>query len=373
VRASAYVEKTAVRASLLVILAAIAALGFGFGPSLWRARELRSWSETTCTVTEARKAGRRDSEGDWHYQLAVDYTYRVGRRGLAGHTDDLLDGGTYDERRVDRRIAALRANPELPCFVDPDDAARTVLSRRSPRWLWFALLPVAAVLGALGVLLIAVEHRKHRLAARRRLWPRPAGDRGSHRLRRTEGSHLPELLLSIATVVAAVALIRGLPLTGWSVLWPPGIFVWLALAGGIGFSIHRTLALGAGVEVETDDATIPVGGTVDVRWRLRGLTPGARRVCFALVGREVATLTHAGDEPVEGVFGFEDRELAAVTLSRQARSGTVSLAVPSGLMHSFVSPHHAIAWTLRIHLDVRWWPDEEAEVEIRLAAPAEPT
>jgi hypothetical protein len=88
---------------------------------------------------------------------------------------------------------------------------------------------------------------------------------------------------------------------------------------------------------------------------------------FVLVGKERRTVPPSDGPGPPSTSEFYVGEV--VRVSTGACSGVVEIPIPAGSMHSFVSDHHEIEWSILMHADIDWWPDYVATFKI-IVSPA---
>lgn len=106
--------------------------------------------------------------------------------------------------------------------------------------------------------------------------------------------------------------------------------------------------------------------SLEVDWTTTGSVNRIRAWRVTLEGREEATYTR-------GTTTSTDRETFAVLeIAKGAggsgfREGSGKATFPANAVHSFSGGHNRIAWVLKVHGDVPFWPDVEEEFEIEVA------
>jgi hypothetical protein len=101
---------------------------------------------------------------------------------------------------------------------------------------------------------------------------------------------------------------------------------------------------------------LTLGHSTDLSWSFRGRAGRIRRLTLTLEGVEKAryrrgTNTHTATE------SFASLEIAEVTQPTAIRSGSTLLEVPADTMHSFDGGNNQVVWSLKIHGEIRLWPD----------------
>jgi hypothetical protein len=115
---------------------------------------------------------------------------------------------------------------------------------------------------------------------------------------------------------------------------------------------------------------VPLGGQMRVDWEYSGRTHALQRVRIRLEGREEATYRHGTTTSTDKNV-FARLELAKVSARGEMRSGTRTVTIPAGLMHSFASDNNRIVWSLHAEGEIAMWPDVNEEFPIQVLPAAE--
>ncbi len=138
----------------------------------------------------------------------------------------------------------------------------------------------------------------------------------------------------------------------------PFVLVGLGL---IGAAVYQFIALfGPKVELTVSQAAVPLGGTINVNWKLSGKQNVTKLQIF-LEGREEATYRRGTDT-------YTDKNTFCVLDVTDAMSstkqGNASVQIPAGTMHSFEASNNKIIWQLVVKGEIPIWPDIKEEYPI---------
>jgi hypothetical protein len=140
-----------------------------------------------------------------------------------------------------------------------------------------------------------------------------------------------------------------------------GLFAVIGVFAAYGV-VHQFFGLFSPVpELEVASKSVPLGGMLDLRWRLRGGRVSTLRIAFE--GREEATYT-------VGTSTSTDKNVFASFTLVDAGAGSggswsdVRVRIPSDTMHTFASDNNKIVWALHVTADVPGLPDLDEEFEI---------
>ncbi len=123
----------------------------------------RSWSETTCRVTDNRVQEVKDADGgsSWEARISWEYEVEGVQFSLVG-ADPEVFGVAYDEREAEAVAARYHVGTDVACFYDPAEPQRSVLDRKPPPLLAvvFGVAIAIALLVNVCVLLVLLLRRR---------------------------------------------------------------------------------------------------------------------------------------------------------------------------------------------------------------------
>lgn len=106
--------------------------------------------------------------------------------------------------------------------------------------------------------------------------------------------------------------------------------------------------------------SLPPGSELTMSWRLHGRSGALQNLQICLVGREQA-VWGAGTDVRTFTEDFTEIELVHTLDRGVTRAGTVSVQLPSRLMHSFATTHNSVTWVVRVRGVIPRWPDLDEE------------
>jgi hypothetical protein len=133
--------------------------------------------------------------------------------------------------------------------------------------------------------------------------------------------------------------------------------------GGVGFVVHAFLALfNPRPRLRLSPGTLRLGERAQIEWEVDGAAHRLRKLTLTLEGREEATYRRGTDT-------HTDREVfARIAITQRAagelRRGSERITVPAETMHSFEAPNNKVVWLLRVHGEIRLWPDVSEEYPV---------
>lgn len=332
----------------------------------------QGWSEAECTMTRARVATNRSSDGDT-YSLDVSYSYTWDGDIHIGDRYDFSVGSSSGYDGKARIAAELKPPTAVPCFVDPGDPTQSVLVRTPGAFLllgWLFPAPFLAV--GLGGAFWVLRPRGLRdvkpiepTAA-----PAPAVE-GPLELSPTGHPWGAVLFIALFALVW-----DGIVLCAGGSAWSDGdgyaiAFLSLFVLAGAGITLvllpYTVLkATNPRPKIVLPKSRLAVGEEVSLLWSLDGSSKRLRALTVRLEGVESARYRR-GTDTVTETHVFHD-ELLASLAEGDTPEGLVMLRIPEGTMHSFDAPNNKIIWRLRIEGDIPRWPDIDETFPLDVAA-----
>jgi len=345
---------------------------------MMKIEQAKDWPEIPCTVISSRV---QSHEGDDSTTYSVDifYAYTFNGREYKSNRYSFMLGSSSG---YERKKAVVNAHPpgkKAVCYVNPDDPAEAVIERGYTDDVWFCLIPLVFVaVGAGGIFFTVRNHlRKKAKTARRDV------DAYAHTYAGTVDREVPagpvilkpkhSPLVKLVGVTFAAAFWNGIvSIFVWQVIkgwrtghgeWGPTLFlipfvlIGLGLIGGI---VYFLLALfNPRPKLTLSSGAVPLGGTAELRWEFTGQVRRIGKFEIVLEGREEATYRR-GTNTVTDKEVFATLPIVQIDDWRDMAAGEATLAIPPDTMHSFEASNNKIIWTLKVHGDIRMWPDVKA-------------
>ena len=104
---------------------------------------------------------------------------------------------------------------------------------------------------------------------------------------------------------------------------------------------------------------------LEVDWTTTGSVDRIRAWRITLEGREAATYTR-GTTTSTDTETFAEFDVAKGSGGAGFREGGGKVVFPANAMHSFNGGNNRIAWVLKVHGDIPFWPDVNEEFEIEV-------
>jgi Protein of unknown function (DUF3592) len=362
--------------------------------SIQRLLAARNWPEATCTVLTSEV---RTHTGRWidTFSVKMSFRYEVNGVEFTADTYDFATNHLFDKDAKQRVVDAHPPGTVTRCYYNPADPREAIINRRmtADMWAsaWILVFPLLGLWAVLGMANAGVRKwRENRWAARRgsarSRQPRASVARRARRgtikgmatylpdfdpnERSVERSSCPSRLIPAAILlpltlvwngflglVAVEAIGSGL-LQGFN--WLVALFTIPFLAVGLGFlalAIYLTLAVFNPMPVLTlDRSAVEVGGSVELHWRMRGALRRIGRFTITLVGQEEAEYGVGTTTSTDRATFFE-AELIETNDTNEMRSGSLTVAIPEGAMHSIELDKNKIRWLIRVGGEIRRWPN----------------
>ncbi len=340
-----------------------------------------SWQETTCMVLSSRVGEHSDSDGTT-YSVDVVYTYSFGGRGYQSDRFGFLKSSSSGYEGKAETVARYPPGARVPCWVNPLNPEKVVLSR-DLSWEWLlVLLPLTFITVGGGGIVWAVRSGRQAKARAAALplaasspfgvEPPPAAAGGTLELRPTVspiGKFVGLILISLFwNGIVSVFLFQvvkswraGQPDGCLTVFLIPFVLVGLALVYGtlrqflVLFNPRPRFTLSPGV--------LTTGGSAYLQWSFAGRSGRVKRLSVVLEGREEARYRR-------GTNTYTDRNtFASMTVIEAAEtytiaSGSTSFSVPVDTVPTFKAENNKILWQLKVCCEIPGWPDSEDEYEV---------
>lgn len=342
----------------------------------------RSWAPVSCTVVESRVDASQSDDGGSTYKALVNATYRYGggeHNAPYDFSGSVYSGGYDGKAEI---VARYPVGAETTCYVNPEDPAEAVISRDLSGGYFFGLTGLffflPGIIGFVWALGQVLPKRSPAPAAAVRLEPgvpfdvaNPQGDVSGPIELKPKATPLGKL---IGAIFASV-LWNGIT---WTIIWfavirsqerEGCVVAFLALFALIGLLLiygmfRQFLVLfNPRPRLTLSPASLRLGETAYLQWRLTGATGGARRLQVTLEGKEEVRYRRGTDTHTE-TKPFATLPIVDSSDSYQMLSGSTSFAVPADSLPSFASENNKVFWTLKAQLEIANWPDSDEEFEI---------
>jgi hypothetical protein len=367
--------------------------------------EANSWISVPAVVESSRVKSHSDSDGKT-YSVDILYSYQVNGRTYKSNQFDFFPGsssGYYSKKEI---VDEYPTGKRFEAVVNPDDPTEAVIDAKlDTTTLLLGLLPLIFVLIGLGGMYAAITGKMTRGSSSKTGAASSASPGGAplDRFRQSPVSISsdPDLLpewapkpLSYETLPSGD--IRFTPLlspkvkiigiTIFAVIWNgvigvvffagesssgigliellfaiPFVLVGLALIGGIFYTCLA--AFNARPTLILKSFQVYPGIPFRARWELSGRTENIQQFSVKLRGIEEARYQR-GTDTVTDRDTFYEKTVTSFGKYTDIRQGDVEITIPQGTMHSFESNHNEIKWSIRIHGEIKNWPDMEEEFPI---------
>ena len=328
------------------------------------------WTQVPCEIMSSRVAVHSGSKSST-YSVEIRYGYDFKGHAYKGTRYNFDTGNSSNRGWREEAVAKFPPGLKTLCYVNPADPIEAVLSVKPSSDRWFGLIP-----GLFLVVGLLIFFKAPAMASRSASLTGLPTD-VLPMLKRDPATGEVELkpastplagfifLLIFALVWNGITwgILLSMPRGEWFGRIFLGIFVVIGGALGVGV-IYSFLALFNPRPVLTASApAVPLGGTLDVRWRFTGNVRRLVHLAITLEAHEEATYRR-------GTTTTTDKNVFAIlplieTADRaQINGGSAKVTIPGDLIHTFTAMNNKIVWTLRLAGDIPKWPDVSAEFPI---------
>lgn len=228
-------------------------------------------------------------------------------------------------------------------------------------------VPAAFVAIGVGAIVFVLRAGRDRGAADARMagLPKTAAEAGPARLKAT-ASPLGKLLGTLALAVFWNGIVSVFVRDAWQGWqrdnpdWFLTLFLLPFVLVGLAFvvlAMYFLLGLANPRSVVTvSRRAVPLGGSLELEWKMSGRVERLERLAIHLVGEEEAryrrgTNTYTDSEVFAKIPVLDTRQ------RHEIRRGACRVEIPADTMHTFEAPNNKIRWALRLQGEIPRWPD----------------
>ncbi len=335
------------------------------------------WPQVPCVITSSSVGHHSGSKGGATYSVDVRYRYQYAGKEWIG-TNYNFDTGTSSNRGWrEAAVATIPQGTRTVCYVNPEDPLDAVLSIQGSSDRWFGLIPGIFLVVGLAVFFGASKASKKKPVVasaadvlplvRRSAGAMPVAASGEVQLKQVTP---PGCMFAMLAVIALFwngvvwAMMFSMKDEGWG---PPRLFMSIFVLAGLALAaaaFYQLLALFNPRPVVTvSSATVPLGGSLDVRWTFTGNVRRLTKLTIVLLAREEATYRR-GTTTTTDKHVFLNTVLLDLTDRAQMASGNMKVNIPRQLIHTFTATNNKVVWLLQVKGDIPKWPNVDAEFAI---------
>ncbi len=337
------------------------------------------WPTVPCEITSSQLGFHSGSKGGSTYSVDVRYRYTVGGREWIG-TNYNFDTGTSSSRGWrETAVQSLPPGTRTVCHVNPEDPLDAVLSIQPSPDRWFGLIPGVFLIVGLVIFFTASRAGSKKavvahagdglplLARGRGVGAIPlGGTTGEVQLKQ---STPPGCAFAAIAVLALVwnGFVWGFFMTTKDAGTGVRLFMGIFLLAGLGLAaaaFYQFLALfNPRTSLTVSAPTVPLGGSLDVRWRFSGNVRRLAKLTIILLAREEATYRR-GTTTTTDKSVFLNTVLLDISDATQMASGELKVGIPRELIHTMTATNNKIVWMLQVKGDIPNWPNVDSEFPI---------
>ena len=352
---------------------------------LWAAQ---SWTPLTCTVVESEVRTSFDSDGDT-YSPQISYRYSFQGREYKSGVYDFFNISSGNRSGSAEIVAKFPKGKEFTCYVDPKNPEQAVIVSGLSWSVLFGLFPLLFV--AIGLLILRfgffhssqssdnpmktlnlspTEHRGYAP------WkPDFVAPSDGVIIRSNHGKKFLGMVFVSVFWNGIVSVFIYQAYESWGhgkVDWfltaflVPFVLVGLALLVGI-FTTFLAL-FNPRLILSLHPTQTPLGGKVEMHWKILGRAERISCLRFFLIGTEVATY-QVGTDTSTASNEFFRKEIFNSLVPSQISQGQTSFTIPIDTMHSFHGANNKIHWQIKARAEIPRWPDIEESGGFNVIAP----
>jgi hypothetical protein len=353
--------------------------------------DARTWPATPCDIISSRVGVHSSSDRNSSATYSTDIVYRYYVNGREYRSDRVaIFGGSSSGRSgKDAVVAQYSAGTQAVCYVNPKDPLDALLNRDLSWLILFALIPALFFLGGVSGLFNNLRSLVRASGTVSSILPGmpptlpgaaptlpgavpapPSATGGGSIILTPSASPIAKFvgslffalvwngITSIFVIRAVKSWLGGSPEIFLSLVITPFALVGLAIIVLCGMTFLNLF--NPRVALAVNSQSIPLGGTLEIRWNFRGAVSRLRRFRIVLEGREEARYRR-------GTSNYVDREtfasLVVVETENPQRigDGHVQFVVPDSLMHTWNGGDNQIVWQLKVAGEIPFYPDVDED------------
>ena len=354
--------------------------------------EASRWDATPCIIIES-QAEPAQRQGDF-YKATVRYRYVYKDQTYYSPNIWFVKPGLDARKEIQALVNRYPKGAAFECYVNPADPRQAFLERGFKPELLISIFPlIVAVVGLTGLTANALRRLHPQLPQRIPTSGFAAEHPRSRHVRvaadgtvvyRTPAGAARALALLVFTLLwnGLVSFLVREVVINWS-SGVPNCYGWTLTAFSIPFVVggiallwatgHTLLRLlNPRPTLVLSRPSVPLGGSIDVSWRLSGRASRLQRLTLQLEGREEATYAR-GSRLLTDSETFRTITLLDSTDPAQMSDGTASLRMPPYTVPTFQGASNAIVWVLRLSGRIQRRPAIDQELELLVEPlPADP-
>jgi hypothetical protein len=313
-----------------------------------------------------------DSDDGTTYSVYILYEYEFEGQTYKSDRYRFMGGSSSGHRGKARVVKMYKSAADPVCYVNPDDPSEAVLKRGFDATLLLALLPLVFLLVGLGGIVGSLRKKKAKKKDDLSVLRQAEGGPMVLRPRQSPAKKLIGLIIFAIVWNGGISVFlfhiidgfrHGDPELFQAVFMVPFVLVGLLV---IVLVVYQFLAsFNPRPTLELSAATIPVGGSAELRWSFAGQTSRISEFTVTLRGIEQARYTR-GTKTYTDRSTFYEMELYKTSSATEMRSGQVGFFLPQDTMHSFEASNNQILWNLDVHGDIKRWPDVRESFTIKV-------
>lgn len=342
--------------------------------------DARSWPETSCEIVSSSVGSHRSTSGSGSsrststtYSVDITYRYTVGGREYRSDRYEVMGASSSGRSRKEQVVARYPAGSRAVCYVNPKDPTEALLNRSLSPFLLVGLIPLLFfVVGAGGL----VHLLRSALKASRSVampgvptlpvQPPPVTTAGGPVILKPSASPLGKFIgalliaafwngiTSIFVVQVVKSWQRHHPEYFLTLFMIPFVLVGIGLLGFVGAMFLNLF--NPRVALAVSSQSVPLGGSLDLRWSFRGAVSRIRHLRIVIEGREQATYRRGTSTSTDKQI-FAQLPLVETGDAQQIREGRAQLTIPERLMHTWDGGSNKIVWELQVRGDIPCYPD----------------
>lgn len=365
---------------------------------LWS--KARNWPTAEATISEAKIVESHDSDGST-YRAAFKYEYTIDGKQFSNDRYGLMRF-SGSRRGAKKRLNQHPVGSKITIYYDPLEPEESLMNRQLGWEMLLGLIPIVFIVVGGGIIawfatgrhLSWSQKQAAKLAKQQdrvpanltapRLTPKAnvvfeddAKDQEFDKPLKLRPEHSRIMvLLGIALFalfwngIVSVFVFHlfdtkkiGIGTIGLGLFLIPFVLIGLGL---IGFWIYTFMTLfNPKVEIAMSNGAVPIGGEVDLAWEVIGNANRIRNLKIQIEGIESATYRR-GTSTYTDTETFLKIPIVETGANDEIQFGSTTISIPDTTMHSLDTGDNQIKWLVKVHGEIRLWPDVNDSLAFRV-------
>jgi len=339
-----------------------------------------NWQKTDAKVISSRVESRASDDGTT-YRVDIVFEYTHNNRKYSSNKYNFETGSSSGRAAKQKIVRKYKKGKNTTCFVNPENPSEAVIVREAGSTWWVGIL-FGGIFGGVGYsgLIWALffsdsaGNTPKSSGSKRKHKQKPHGtiDLDGEVILKPKSSKTGKIIGSIliaafwngiVSVFVNEAYFQSEGEWFLKLFLLPFMIIGICFIGNIFYQILA--ATNSKVNIIANSNVLRLGDCLNLRWTMPGNVSKIDSLKISFVGTEEATYRRGTDTHTDRNDFFTDELINTRDKSEMIDSG-IDIDIPESFMHSFESRNNKILWIVRVHGDIKFWPDIKEEYAITI-------